>query len=189
MRRRLGVWVLPAAVAGAVACGGAPALAPVPEPNLDDLKPEVRESLREARAQVEHLAAGSGGSATSAELAKAYRELGQRYQVHDLLRAAEACYRNVLTLGADDFETTYYLGVVLHQDGRLDEVTMLSAPYRAQVATLVLMPLLGLALAWWAQALFAARPAGRRSAQSPSPDLARSSRRNESSLAAPAGPA
>ncbi|MFC8503922.1 hypothetical protein ACFUC1_16315 [Pedococcus sp. NPDC057267] len=78
---------------------------------------------------------------------------------------------------------------LLWRSDRLDEVTMLSAPLRAQVATLVLMPLLGLALAWWGRDLFAPRSTRRRWAQSASPDRARSSRRNESSLAAPAGPA
>jgi hypothetical protein len=78
---------------------------------------------------------------------------------------------------------------LLWWDLRLNEVTMLSAPYRAQVATLVLMPLLGLGLAWWSRGLFTTARARRRSAQSPSPERARSSRRSESSLAAPAGPA
>ena len=78
---------------------------------------------------------------------------------------------------------------LLWRADRLDEVTMLSAPLRAQVATLVLMPVLGLALAWWSRDLFAPRSARRRWAQSASPDLARSSRRSESNLAAPAGPA
>ncbi|GAB3444238.1 hypothetical protein GCM10027517_23640 [Phycicoccus ginsengisoli] len=78
--------------------------------------------------------------------------------------------------------------VVMWWQLRLDEVTMLSAPYRAQAAALILMPLLGLALAWWSRGLFV--PArGRRLAQSASPERARSSRRSESSLAAPAGPA
>ena len=78
--------------------------------------------------------------------------------------------------------------VLLWGDLRLDEVTMLPASTRAQVAMLVGMPLLGLAQAWMARELFVTGGARAR-AQSDSPDLARSSRRSESSLAAPAGPA
>ena len=79
--------------------------------------------------------------------------------------------------------------VVLWRDLRLDEVTMLPASTRAQVAMLVGMPLLGLVQAWMARELFVTGRARRARAQSASPDLARSSRRSESSLAAPAGPA
>ena len=79
--------------------------------------------------------------------------------------------------------------VLLWRDLRLDEVTMLPASTRAQVAMLVGMPLLGLAQAWMARELFVTARSRRRLAQSASPDLARSSRRSESSLAAPAGPA
>jgi hypothetical protein len=79
--------------------------------------------------------------------------------------------------------------VLLWRQFRLDDVTMLPASDRAQVAMLVGMPLLGLAQAWLARDLFVTARSRTRWAQSPSPDRARSSRRSESSLAAPAGPA
>lgn len=79
--------------------------------------------------------------------------------------------------------------VLLWRQFRLDDVTMLPASARAQAAMLVGMPLLGLAQAWMARELFVTGRARRARAQSGSPDLARSSRRSESSLAAPAGPA
>lgn len=79
--------------------------------------------------------------------------------------------------------------VLLWRQLRLDDVTMLPASTRAQVAMLVGMPLLGLAQAWMGRELFVTARARRARAQSASPDRARSSRRSESSLAAPAGPA
>jgi len=126
VRRRLEVLAVVVTACAAAACGGCggdtAALLPVPEPALDDMEPAAREQLREARSRVERLAASADGIAVpAADLAEAYRDLGHRYQVHDLFNAAEACYRNVLALVEDDFETAYYLGIVLHQDGRLDE--------------------------------------------------------------------
>jgi hypothetical protein len=109
--------------------------------------------------------------------------------------------------------------VLVWDAGRLNEDTMLPASTLAQVSTLVGMPLLGLWLGWHARDLFrrAPRPqamgeavigavdvrvAGPREVrearaaseattrtQSASPDLALSSRRSDSSLEAPAGPA
>jgi hypothetical protein len=76
--------------------------------------------------------------------------------------------------------------VLLWQDLRLDEITFLSAPVRVQVAMLVGMPLLGAALAWAGSLMWGPVPA---SAQSGSPERARSSLLSDSSLEVPAGPA
>jgi hypothetical protein len=73
--------------------------------------------------------------------------------------------------------------VLLWWDGRLDEETMNTAPLRVQVVLLVGMPLLSAALAWAGSLMWGPVP------QSDSPDLARSRRRSDSSLEAPAGPA
>lgn len=84
--------------------------------------------------------------------------------------------------------------VLIWWEGRLDEQTMLAAPFAQQFWMLVGFPALGLWMAWYASELW--RPRAERvstlaadSAQSGSPDLARSSRRSDSSLEAPAGPA
>jgi hypothetical protein len=84
--------------------------------------------------------------------------------------------------------------VLLWWDLRLDEDTMLGAPLRAQVATLVGMPLLGWWLAWHARDVFrgardrAPRDGGPQG-QSASPERARSSLRSDSRREVPAGPA
>jgi hypothetical protein len=71
---------------------------------------------------------------------------------------------------------------------RFDETTFLSAPQRQQVALLVGMPLLSLALAVGGH-LVLGPAAVRQRPQSASPERARSSLRSDSSLDAPAGPA
>jgi hypothetical protein len=78
--------------------------------------------------------------------------------------------------------------VVLWWVERFDETTFLSAPPRQQVAVLVGMPLLSLALAVGGHLVLGpARQGSPR--QSDSPERARSSLRSDSSLEAPAGPA
>lgn len=76
--------------------------------------------------------------------------------------------------------------VLLWQTERLDEFTMLSTPIRVQVSMLVGMPVLATALALAGHLVLG--PLGVR-AQSVSPERARSSRRSDSSLEVPAGPA
>jgi hypothetical protein len=105
-------------------------------------------------------------------------------------------------------------GVAFWRSDRLDEVHMLSAPLRMQLADLVGLPLLTLAMALAGDRLWGPRrersgphgdprlvasadlPTGGSGTQtqaggrqSDSPDLALSSRRSDSSLDAPAGPA
>ncbi len=76
--------------------------------------------------------------------------------------------------------------VLLWWSERFDEATMTSAPLRVQLALLVGMPALATVVAWAGSLAWGpSTPPG----QSDSPDLARSSRRNDSSLDVPAGPA
>jgi hypothetical protein len=77
--------------------------------------------------------------------------------------------------------------VLLWWTDRLDEFTMLSTPMRVQVSMLVGMPVLAAALAVAGHLVLG--PLGAPARQSDSPDLARSSRRSDSSLEVPAGPA
>jgi hypothetical protein len=76
--------------------------------------------------------------------------------------------------------------VLLWLDLRFDELTFTSAPLRVQVALLVGMPVLGAALAWGTSLMWGPL---QWPPQSDSPERARSSRRSDSSLEAPVGPA
>ncbi|WP_270888442.1 hypothetical protein [Pedococcus sp. 5OH_020] len=69
---------------------------------------------------------------------------------------------------------------------RFDDETMTAAPARVQLSFLLGMPVLATALAWAGHLVMGPLPA---SPQSDSPDRALSSRRSDSSLEAPAGPA
>jgi len=77
--------------------------------------------------------------------------------------------------------------VLLWWSERLDEYTMLSAPYRVQIGLLVGMPLLATVLAFAGDLVWGRRVAV--AGQSASPERARSSLLSDSSLEAPAGPA
>jgi hypothetical protein len=77
-------------------------------------------------------------------------------------------------------------GAVFWWTGRLDEVTMLGAPLHVQIGLLFGMPVLATALALAGHLVMG--PLGRQ-AHSVSPERARSSRRSDSSLEVPAGPA
>jgi tetratricopeptide (TPR) repeat protein len=94
-------------------------LLPVPEPVLDEMKAEVREALEGARAELDEMLGRA--DVDDAELADAYRRLGNRYQVNKLRKAAKACYRNAESLAPGDFATAYLLGILLQEDGELDE--------------------------------------------------------------------
>jgi hypothetical protein len=77
--------------------------------------------------------------------------------------------------------------VLLWWTTRLDEVHLLATPMRVQVSLLVGMPLLATVLA--VAGHLALGPLRAQVRQSGSPERARSSRRSDSSLEAPAGPA
>jgi hypothetical protein len=77
-------------------------------------------------------------------------------------------------------------GALLWWTGRLDEETMLGAPMHVQVGLLFGMPVLATALAFAGHLVLG--PLGVK-AYSVSPERARSSRRSDSSLEVPAGPA
>lgn len=77
--------------------------------------------------------------------------------------------------------------VLLWWTGRVDQVHMLSVPPRVQVGMLLGMPLLAVAIA--AAGHLVLGPLQPQPHQSESPDRARNSRRSDSSLEIPAGPA
>jgi tetratricopeptide (TPR) repeat protein len=120
-----------ALLAALVSCGevgeGEPAasaarsaeLLPVPEPVLDAMAAETRASLEEARGELDELLGRP--EFDDAELADAYRRLGNRYHVNKMREAAKACYRNAESLAPGHFATLYLLAVVLQEDGEEDE--------------------------------------------------------------------
>jgi hypothetical protein len=77
--------------------------------------------------------------------------------------------------------------VLLWWTGRVDQVHMLAVPQRVQVSMLIGMPLLAAAIAGAGHLVLG--PLQGQPRQSVSPDRARSRRRRDSSLEAPAGPA
>lgn len=89
----------------------APALQPIPAPDLEGLEPEVAAQLRDARALVDTLEA-------PAELAEAYGELGRLYHVYSLAEAAAAAYANAIALAPKEFRWHYYAGYLAQAMGR-----------------------------------------------------------------------
>jgi tetratricopeptide (TPR) repeat protein len=92
------------------------ALLPVPHPDLDRLEAAARESLRDARDDLEALSPPESGAA---KLGTAYGLLGKQYHVHGITDAAEACYRNAETLAPDEFRWPYYLAYLYQLNGNL----------------------------------------------------------------------
>lgn len=71
------------------------------------MEPAVRRALEEARRGVER----------NPRSAKAWRSLGAVLDAHQLFANAEACYRQALALGGDDFRCIYWLALMLYQQG------------------------------------------------------------------------
>ncbi|MCP4249110.1 MAG: tetratricopeptide repeat protein [bacterium] len=85
-------------------------LAPLPTPDVARLDPLIQDRILEARTAVDEAPFDTAAN----------RHLGMVYQAQALLEAARVCYGRALDLGADDFETHYYLALCLHQLGQLE---------------------------------------------------------------------
>lgn len=91
----------------------APELAPVPQPDLTGLDGSVRDQLTEARGKLDALLKDRGhDEGQDQELANAFGELGQRYQLYELYQAAAVSYENANALQPEDFRWLYYLAVI-----------------------------------------------------------------------------
>jgi tetratricopeptide (TPR) repeat protein len=96
-----------------------PALQPVPEPSLDGLEPAVADQLVAQRDLA--LVGYDPATATPAQKAAAFGELGKIYHAYGFAAAAEAAYSNAALLAPSDPRWPYYLGALYAQAGRFDE--------------------------------------------------------------------
>jgi tetratricopeptide (TPR) repeat protein len=92
-----------------------PALLPIPVVDMAPIEPAVRDSIDQARANVDAL---SRDKAPNAQLADAYGELAMRYHVHDLEPPAEAAYENAMALAPRDKRWPYLLGHLYNDSAR-----------------------------------------------------------------------
>lgn len=104
-----------ATAAGAAPDG--PQLTDIPFPNLTGLDPGVQDALNEAKQEFERRA----GDLNQEELTQFYGQLGMLYHAHQLLDAAEVCYRNATTLDPSDSRWIHLLALILEDTGRLEE--------------------------------------------------------------------
>ncbi len=87
----------------------------IPEPDLSEAQPAVREQITKAEAAVDRrVKAGAG----VAELAQAYGDLGLVYLTYAFTEAAEAAFINARKIDPADFRWPYLEGYVHHLGGR-----------------------------------------------------------------------
>jgi len=94
-------------------------LAPVHQPGLAELEPDVRDHLSSFQ---NSLATQTKDPATTDfKLSEAYGMLGQLYHAYSLTSPARECYLNAHQLSPRDFRWTYLLANVLRLEDRTDE--------------------------------------------------------------------
>ncbi len=118
------VWVvlvlcLAPAAASPAGESGVVELLPLVPPELEHLEAPVAIQLRETRELLESILAEPGAS--PAALADAFGQSGRLYHAYELAEPAAVCYANAARLAPRDFRWTYYLAVLDHQQGRIDE--------------------------------------------------------------------
>jgi len=109
-----------------------PQTVPVPHPSLEGLEGTVADQLRTTRSVLEETLASE--TATRAEQAEAYGELGRLYQAYELNQPAELAYRNARSLAPGDFRWAYYQAYLLQKTGRFADAE------KAYAAALELRP-------------------------------------------------
>lgn len=107
----------------ATACGATestgPELVAVPRPELSSLPEAGRQAIETQRAELDALLGAAETPAPA--LAEAFGETGRYYQAHELLLAAEPCYRNAEALDPTRVDWPYLLGHVYRAGGRRAE--------------------------------------------------------------------
>jgi len=114
------------------ATGAAPPpsdLRPLPDPPLEGMNKPVREQLSNLRELVANRLAHP--EAPGPPLFAGFARLGQLYLVYGLNADAEACFENARRLAPDDARWSYYLGVSLERQGRLEEAAKAYEPVLA----------------------------------------------------------
>lgn len=96
------------------------ALAPVPRPRIEALAVDDQGQIDRAHDHLERLL---GQSATKADLAEAYGELGALYLLYDLMAAAQPALENARALAPQRFDWHYYLAVLYSREGDLTRAT------------------------------------------------------------------
>ncbi len=93
-------------------------LAPVHQPDLEELEPNVRDQLFSLQNSLADLAKNS--ATTDLKLSEAYGLMGQVYQAYSLTSPARECYLNARHLAPKDFRWTYLLANISQQEGRAE---------------------------------------------------------------------
>jgi tetratricopeptide (TPR) repeat protein len=101
-------------LAGATALHGVKTQ-PVPQVNVADMEPAIREKVEAA-----YRAVASAGTLPPAEAAASFGEAGQVFLHYVLPRAALPCLENAATLAPEDFRWEYYAGFAAKMTGDLD---------------------------------------------------------------------
>ncbi len=103
-------------IAGLVAIAwpiAAQAIEPIPHPDLEQFKPEIREMLGGARQRFESMSRDAEG----VELGIAYGRLGLHYYAHEIQDAARAAFNNAAELDPGNYRWHYYLAVQHDETG------------------------------------------------------------------------
>ena len=101
-------------LAGATALHGVKTQ-PVPQVNVADMEPAIREKVEAA-----YRAVASAGTLPPAEAAASFGEAGQVFLHYVLPRAALPCLENAATLAPEDFRWEYFAGFAAKMTGDLE---------------------------------------------------------------------
>ena len=101
-------------------CDNQPDLLPMPATDLSMVEPAVRNRIAAANAEFN---TRTRSKTSSADLARAYGELGMVYQAQDLTTPAEAAYMNAHRLDPHDKRWPYLLAHLYADQGRVSEAT------------------------------------------------------------------
>lgn len=89
----------------------------IPEADISGAEPSARKALDEAREKTAELI--TSAASDPAELAWAFGNLGNLYQLYDVHTLAELSYINAQVLEPDNFRWAYYIGYLAFSDGRM----------------------------------------------------------------------
>ena len=101
-------------------CDNQPDLLPVPTTDLSKVEPAVRNRIAAANAEFD---TRTRSKTSSADLARAYGDLGMVYQAQDLTTPAEVAYINAGRLDSRDKRWPYLLAHLYADQGRVSEAT------------------------------------------------------------------
>ncbi len=112
-------WLTVLTPSPAVAEAGSVELLPLMPPDLEHFEEAVAMQLRETRTLLESILAEPATS--PAALADAFGQAGRLYHAYELVEPAAVCYANAARLAPREFRWTYYLAVLDHQQGRIEQ--------------------------------------------------------------------